>query len=74
MFRTAFYLPYVTSAVAAAMVWRALFEPRFGVLNVLLERAGLPPQQWLLEPRGALHIVTGGSVPADLGPSLALVC
>ena len=74
VFRTAFYLPYVTSAVAAAMVWRALFEPRFGVLNLLLTRAGLPAQQWLLEPRGVLHIVTGGDVPADVGPSLALVC
>lgn len=74
LFRTAFYLPYVTSAVAAAMVWRALFEPRFGVLNLLFTRAGLPAQQWLLEPRGVLHIATGGAISADIGPSLALVC
>ena len=74
VFRTLYFLPYVTSAVAAAMVWRAILAPRFGLANVVLERLGFEPLQWLLEPRGALHVLTGGYVPASAGPSLALCC
>lgn len=73
-FRTVYFLPYVTSAVAAAVVWRALYNPQAGLFNALLLHAGLPAQQWLLEPRGVLHIVTGGIVPTTWGPSLALCC
>jgi len=74
LLRTLYFLPYVTSAAAAAMVWRALLNPQGGVANVVLGQLGLPAQQWLLEPRGVLHIVSGGVFPADFGPSLALCC
>lgn len=73
-FRTLFFLPYVTSAVASALVWRAIFSHPRGVANLLLEHAGLPAQQWLIEERGLLHIITGGLVPESAGPSLALCC
>lgn len=73
-FRTAFFLPYVTSIVAAAMVWRVLLEPSYGLTNQVLEALGLPGQSWLLEPRGVLHLLTNGAVPVGAGPSLALCC
>lgn len=72
--RTVYFLPYVTSAVAAAMIWRAFLNPQGGVANALLLKVGLPPQEWLLEARGVLHVLTGGAVPASLGPSVALCC
>ncbi len=72
--RTAYFLPYVTSIVAAATVWRVLLNPQFGMVNALLEFVGLPAQAWLLEPRGALHIISGGWVPLEWGPSLSLCC
>ncbi|HPU98004.1 MAG TPA: sugar ABC transporter permease [Candidatus Hydrogenedentes bacterium] len=74
LLRTCFFIPYITSTVAAAMVWRALFNPRYGVANQLLSWIGLPPQRWLLESRGVLFLLTGGWIPADWGPSLALCC
>lgn len=74
LLRSFYFLPYVTSAVAAAMVWRSLFNPQSGVINLLLGHAGIEPLQWLLEPRGALHLFSGGVIPASWGPSLALVC
>ncbi len=74
LFRTLYFLPYVTSVVAAAMVWRCLFNPRGGVFNLLLGHMGIAPQQWLLEPRGVLHLLTGGAVDPSVGPSLALCC
>jgi multiple sugar transport system permease protein len=73
-FRVIYFLPYVTSAVAAAMVWRSLFNAQSGVFNLLLGYAGVEPQQWLLEPRGVLHLLSGGRIPVAAGPSLALCC
>lgn len=73
-FRTLYFLPYVTSAVAAAMVWRAIFNPQFGVANALLDWVGLAPQKWLLEPRSVLSLVAGNAEWAYVGPSLALCC
>jgi multiple sugar transport system permease protein len=56
------------------MIWRALFNPQFGVANEILGWVGLSPQQWLLEPRGVLCLMTGGYIPPGVGPSLALCC
>lgn len=72
--RTAYFLPYITSVVAAATVWRVLLNPQFGMVNALMESVGLPTQTWLLEPRGVLHIFSGGHIPFDWGPSLSLCC
>lgn len=74
LLRSFYFLPYVTSAVAAAMVWRSLFNPQSGVINLLLGYLGADPQQWLLEPRGVLCLLSGGIIPASWGPSLALTC
>ncbi len=74
LLRSIYFLPYVTSAAAAAMVWRALFNPQHGAINGLLVHMGLTPLNWLLEPRGVLHLLTGGLAPTDWGPSLGLVC
>ncbi len=45
--RAAFFLPYVTSAVAVSIVWANLYHPSYGLLNGLLDLAGLPPQRFL---------------------------
>ncbi|HOZ49683.1 MAG TPA: sugar ABC transporter permease [Candidatus Hydrogenedentes bacterium] len=71
-FRTVYFLPYVTSAVAAAMVWRGIFNPQFGIVNALLTRWGIEPLDWLLEPRSILALITGREALVSVGPSLAL--
>jgi multiple sugar transport system permease protein len=73
-FRTAFFLPYVTSTVAAATVWRVLLRPRSGYVNALLESVGLPGQMWLIEQRGVLNLLSDGWIGPEVGPSLALCC
>jgi multiple sugar transport system permease protein len=44
--RLAYFLPAVVTVVAAAVVWKAIFEPRFGILNnglyFITELLGLP--------------------------------
>ena len=74
LLRTAYFLPYVTSTVAAAMVWRGLFRHPNGAMNSLFSALGLPAQQWLIERDGILHLLTGGWVGPDVGPSLSLCC
>ncbi len=74
IFRTAYFLPYITPVVAAAMVWRALLNPQSGPFNQLLAGLGIPAQQWILEPRGIFSLLTGGWVSPEWGPSLALCC
>lgn len=74
VFRTLYFLPYVTSAVASATVWRALLRPQSGLINLVLINMGLEPQKWLIEPRGILNILTDGMIPPSVGPSLALCC
>jgi ABC-type sugar transport system permease subunit len=51
VFRTIFYLPAITPAVAGAVVWRQIFNTEYGVLNIALHYAGLPGFKWLYDPQ-----------------------
>ena len=54
LYRTLFYLPSLTPSVASALVWIWIFNSRFGLANALLRRLGLPPLNWLIDPRLAI--------------------
>lgn len=76
-YRTAYYLPYVTSTVAAATVFVWIFHPQFGLLNAGLGLVGISGLTWLQEPDGVFQMI-GRAVGLDVpgwaaGPSLALV-
>ncbi len=51
IFRTLYYLPSVTPAVASAMLWLWLFNAEFGLVNLMLHALGLPGVLWLQDPR-----------------------
>jgi len=79
LFRTIYFLPYITSTVAAAMVWRWIFSPHTGgVANTVLDWLGIAPQRWYYESTGVFELIGYGlglDLPAwAAGPSLALVC
>ncbi|CAN5183691.1 sugar ABC transporter permease [soil metagenome] len=77
IYRTVYYLPYITATVAAAVVFAWLLNPNYGLFNWLLSFVGIGPQAWLDEPRGLFELIlsaAGITVPAwAAGPSLALV-
>jgi multiple sugar transport system permease protein len=54
IFRTVYYLPAVISGVAVALLWRWIFNPEFGILNVLLHYVGIKGPNWLLDANWAL--------------------
>lgn len=77
VYRTIYFLPYITSSVAAAGVWAWIFNPQYGVANQFLHLAGIGPQGWLQDPDGIFARVAthfGIGVPGWAhGPSMALV-
>lgn len=54
VFRTIYYLPAVVSGVAVALLWIWIFDPSYGLGNVVLRAFGLPPVGWLSDPRTSL--------------------
>ncbi|MBI2940600.1 MAG: sugar ABC transporter permease, partial [Chloroflexi bacterium] len=71
LFRTGFYLPSITPAVATAVLWARIFHPEFGILNEVIGWFGVPPQKWLFEPELAkpAFILMGFS---HIGPQMVI--
>lgn len=67
LFRTAYFIPVVSSLVAVAFVWRWLLEPSFGLINVLVRFVGLKGPGWLTSPAWALPGIMLMSIWRDLG-------
>ncbi|MEW6037179.1 MAG: sugar ABC transporter permease [Pseudomonadota bacterium] len=57
LFRSLLFLPVVTTLVAVAVVWRYLYQPRYGVLNYLLGGFGIGPVDWLGDPHWAMPAI-----------------
>lgn len=71
-FRTAFFLPYVTTWVAISIVWSYFFQQNFGLANYILgDVLNLGTLKWLNESRGIIEMsLTGlghlvGLLPPD---------
>ena len=72
VFRTALFLPVVTTLVAVAVVWRYLYHPRFGLLNHGLALLGLQPIDWLGDPRWALPAIILMAVWKNFGFNMVI--
>jgi multiple sugar transport system permease protein len=59
IYRTLYYLPYITSVIAASVIFNWLMNPSYGLFNTLLGFVGIGPQQWLDEPRGIVELIAG---------------
>lgn len=47
VFRTAFFLPSITNLVAVSMLWLWVFNPEYGLLNMMLGAVGIEGPYWL---------------------------
>jgi multiple sugar transport system permease protein len=56
-FRTIYFVPFVTTLVAVAIVWRYLYHPEYGLLNYALGFVGIDPIDWLGDPRWAMPAI-----------------
>jgi multiple sugar transport system permease protein len=73
-FRASFYLPTVASSVVIAMVWRWIFQTRFGLANYFLSLLGVDPVNWLHSSAWALRsvIIMAVLTPPGMGIILYL--
>ena len=62
-FRTAFFLPNVVAGIAMLLLWKWLFDPNFGLINLfldwtglmaVLEWSGMGRPQWISSRAGAM--------------------
>ncbi len=71
LFRTAYFLPAVTSAVAAALVWNMIYGKDTGILNYVIESLGGQPVCWLCT-KTALYSVTIVNIWGAVGEGMII--
>ena len=72
-FRTAYFLPVVSSMIAVALVWSWIFNPEYGLLNYLLRLLfGVRGPAWLDSTAWALPAMVIVTVWKGLGYSMVI--
>jgi len=72
-FRVVYFLPVVTSTVAAGLVWAWLFNSNFGLINMGLSLFGVTDlPKWLVSSKWAMPAVIAVSVWQGLGYAMVL--
>lgn len=73
-FRAGFYLPQIMPLIVAAIVWRWIYQPNWGILNWLLNSSGLDQysQNWLGDKDTALGSIMGMMIWFQLGYPLVI--
>jgi len=72
LFRTIYFAPVVTTLVAVAVVFRFLYNPKFGIFNRVLASVGLPPIDWLGNPRWAMPAIIALAVWKNFGYNMII--
>ena len=68
LIRVCLFLPLISSAIALAIIWRALLTPgQAGPLNWFLGAFGLPPQNWLGHPDWVIPAIAAFQVWSGYG-------
>lgn len=57
VYRSLLFLPVMVAPVAAAVSWRFILNPLQGLANEIIGFVGLPPMNWLGDPRSALIVI-----------------
>jgi multiple sugar transport system permease protein len=71
-FRTALFAPVVTTLVAVAVIWRYLFNTRYGLLNYALGGLGIDPIDWLGDPHWAMPAIILFAVWKNFGYNMII--
>ncbi len=73
IFRTAFFLPAITSVTAISVVWLWLYHPaQYGLFNSILIQLGLPIQRWLRDPLLAMPCLIAMGVWSGMGYNIII--
>jgi multiple sugar transport system permease protein len=72
LFRTIYFAPVVTTLVAVAVVFKYLYHPRFGIINLALGALHLPQPDWLGDPHFAMPAIILLSVWKGFGYTMII--
>jgi multiple sugar transport system permease protein len=67
LYRTAVFVPVVTSTVATAILFSWIFDPDYGLVNGLLSHVGIAPQGFLQDTNQALWVIVAMTVWGWIG-------
>jgi multiple sugar transport system permease protein len=70
--KAVYFAPFITSTVAAAVVWTFLYNPRFGLFNGILEIFGLPTRSWISSSKDALMSIIIFSIWKTVGYNMII--
>ncbi len=66
-FRTLYFIPYITSVVAVAAVWKWMFMKSGGLINNILGAVGIPAQPFMNSTKQALPVIASNIIWQGLG-------
>lgn len=72
-FRSAFFLPFVTSTTAVAVVFRWILNKDFGLINAFLDTLGMAKIDWLTNPSMTISILVCLSIWKGLGYKIIII-
>lgn len=67
IFRVMYYIPVLTSWVAASLIWKSVLSPEYGAINNILKFIGIRGPDWLLSESWAMPAIALVSVWKDMG-------
>jgi multiple sugar transport system permease protein len=73
IFRTALFAPVVTTIVAVALIWRYMFNTRYGLINYALIHLGLSPIDWLGDPHWSMPAIILFAVWKNFGYNMIIL-
>lgn len=71
-YRAIYFLPVVTSTVAASLIWSWLYSPNFGPINYFLAAIGIDGPPWLASTTWAMPAVILMSVWKGFGTNMLI--
>lgn len=71
-YRAVFFLPQIVTSVGIAVVWSWIYQPQFGILNMILRFLGIEGKEWLRDPSTGMGAVIVMSIWWGLGYNIVL--
>ncbi|MCL4509708.1 MAG: sugar ABC transporter permease [Bacteroidetes bacterium] len=72
LLRLGFFAPVVATLVAVSVVWKYIYDPRFGLLNYALSFLGVAPRDWLSDPVWAMPAIILFAVWKNFGYTMMI--
>lgn len=71
-YRAVFFLPQIVTSVAVAVIWCWIYQPQYGIINMILQVFGIEGRAWLRETETAMGAVIFMSIWWGLGYNTVL--